>query len=487
MSSDFLNSDETASPAGGIKADDVRFEPLEPGVSFSIDPQTNLFTGHARTAAWNTPTEITLEGALGHTGLDLSFWDVTHTTAHLWDDPAQGGSVIAYEFHLAEKDTDEWVLIGEDEGGAPMIEPKKTSRPAKFGTRGAWQAEADHMRAHPDDTFIIERRPYPNRAAYALAAHVRSGGYVAFRPAGAFDAWVEREGGNIEVIAVCVGEGAQETQEAGASTPAPVSTPDSGSEPEDDVDLYALSEDELRSHLESLATPELHKIMESMGMSPFFANRIDAIGVIEVKVHYAKAAASTPAPEPAEAVAVTAGPAHPIGSQLYRQGDPPVQVVKVTAKSVFVNNGGRDFRLDRARLEETGFTLVHDFKYSGDYTGLYADEAARDADSPAAGDPQPARPKRTVAVRAIDPEPGAETVTPPEPAYPVGTVLYTSRGPMEVSKVTAKFVFLDGAFRVSRAELEADGRVWHGSLGWVDPEPRVVGGWRVPLVDPVAL
>lgn len=107
-----------------------------------------------------------------------------------------------------------------------MIEPKKTSRAArKYGNRGAWAEEADHMRAHPGDTFVIERRPYPDKAMYALAAHARSGGYVAFRPAGAFESWVEREGPNLEVIAVFVGEEAQEAQEAPPETVAPATMP----------------------------------------------------------------------------------------------------------------------------------------------------------------------------------------------------------------------------------------------------------------------
>lgn len=97
-----------------------------------------------------------------------------------------------------------------------MIEARETARPEKFGTRGAWQYEAGHMRSHPGQTFVIDRREYPNKAAYALAAHVRTGGYVAFRPAGAFDAWVERSGENLEVVAMYNGP------DGGATTPAPV-------------------------------------------------------------------------------------------------------------------------------------------------------------------------------------------------------------------------------------------------------------------------
>ncbi len=88
-----------------INADDVRFEPLVPGVSYSVNPETQMFTGCARTAAWNTPDSgITLPGALEHTGLNPEFWNITHVTAYMWDDPAQGGSVIAYELQLAEID-----------------------------------------------------------------------------------------------------------------------------------------------------------------------------------------------------------------------------------------------------------------------------------------------------------------------------------------------------------------------------------------------
>ncbi len=105
-----------------------------------------------------------------------------------------------------------------------MIEPKKTSRSAKkYGNREAWHAEAEHMRAHPNETFIIDRRAYPSKASYAVASHVRRGGYVAFRPAGSFDAWVEREGDQLEVIAVYVGDATQARDDVRtvASTPAP--------------------------------------------------------------------------------------------------------------------------------------------------------------------------------------------------------------------------------------------------------------------------
>lgn len=99
------DSGETTAPAVGIEADDFRFGPLVPGVSYTYSPQTRMFSGCARTAAWNTPDGITLEQALRHTGLDPAFWNVVHITAHMWDDPAQAGSVIAYEFQLAETGT----------------------------------------------------------------------------------------------------------------------------------------------------------------------------------------------------------------------------------------------------------------------------------------------------------------------------------------------------------------------------------------------
>jgi hypothetical protein len=64
MFSDFRDSGETTSLAAPIKADDFRFEPLEPGVSFGSNPQTKMFSSYARTAAWNTPDDgITFEHA----------------------------------------------------------------------------------------------------------------------------------------------------------------------------------------------------------------------------------------------------------------------------------------------------------------------------------------------------------------------------------------------------------------------------------------
>ena len=86
-----------------VMSDDVRFEPLAPGVSYALEGR--LLKGHVRTVAWNTPDDgITLRQALEFTGLSPEFWKVTHVTEHVWADAAQGGNVVAFKIRVTEDD-----------------------------------------------------------------------------------------------------------------------------------------------------------------------------------------------------------------------------------------------------------------------------------------------------------------------------------------------------------------------------------------------
>lgn len=96
---------EAGAPRPPIDTDDFRMEPLTPGIDLHGGDGW-LYRGTLRTCAWNTPAEITLEEALAASGLRPDFWKIQRVTAHMWDDPGQGGSVIAYEFQIVERDTD---------------------------------------------------------------------------------------------------------------------------------------------------------------------------------------------------------------------------------------------------------------------------------------------------------------------------------------------------------------------------------------------
>lgn len=67
-----------------------------------------------------------------------------------------------------------------------------------------WADEAAELRAHPGTWGILAECPLA-KAQYArqLAYAVKTGGYVAFRPEGAFDAVSRAEENVVKVYAIC--------------------------------------------------------------------------------------------------------------------------------------------------------------------------------------------------------------------------------------------------------------------------------------------
>jgi hypothetical protein len=92
----------------------------------------------------------------------------------------------------------------------------------KFGRRGAWQDEADQLRAHPGRWGVVAEYSgdEDKKLAYGLAGHIRGGGYVAFRPKGEFESFVQTEAdGSRKVFARFLGEGGGHAEAEAAQAP----------------------------------------------------------------------------------------------------------------------------------------------------------------------------------------------------------------------------------------------------------------------------
>jgi hypothetical protein len=103
-----------------------------------------------------------------------------------------------------------------------MLRREDPKNAKKYGSRGVWTEEAAALRADPGSWYLIEAGTATDaksrRRPYGLAGHIRSGGYIAFRPKGAFEAKVEYDGDDFKVYVRFVGE----------PTPAPEAGHDSG-------------------------------------------------------------------------------------------------------------------------------------------------------------------------------------------------------------------------------------------------------------------